>query len=623
MSTTQYRRLLVLGSITTFLLIIVGGVVRITGSGLGCPDWPLCHGQVIPPLRFDAWMEFSHRVVALVTSGLLLFISAVAWRRRAQDSDPWVRIPPLLLPLLLVPQALLGAIIVWYEMPADASPGVMIHLAAAMIILACMIVPAVALTLPDRSNEPPPDERSGMQARRYRRLVVATTSAAGVLLLTGGIVAGYHAIFSCYGFPDCNGALIPTRWNLGIAIQMVHRVVALVVTLLMLALLWQTWRIHRHDRAMLVTVTLAVAILIAQITVAAAIVLVWLPDFLEVTRTLHLTLATALWSTLVVLSMLALRRPAPAAATAPGERWQHTLRHETAEATPSLLADYISLTKPKVVLLLLLTTLAAMFITGAGMPSMSLVFWTMLGGYMAAGGAGAINCALEGDIDRLMGRTGLRPVPSGRIAPHHALWFGILVSGVGLLALLRFTTPLAAFLALIGLLYYVLIYTLWLKRTTWLNIVIGGAAGAIPPLVGWAAVTGGLSLPAFILFVIIFHWTPPHFWALALMKQKDYARAGVPMLPVVAGEQETRWQMLLYSILMVFLTFLLTPIQAMGPLYLVLAFLFGGIFMYYAWQVWRTGTPAHILGLYTYSLLYIALLFSAMVLDRVLFAQIV
>jgi protoheme IX farnesyltransferase len=218
-----------------------------------------------------------------------------------------------------------------------------------------------------------------------------------------------------------------------------------------------------------------------------------------------------------------------------------------------------------------------------------------------------------------MGRTSLRPVPSGRIAPHHALWFGILTSALGFAILARYTTPLATLLALIGLLYYVLIYTLWLKRTTWLNIVIGGAAGAIPPLVGWAAVTGTLTLPAFLLFVIIFHWTPPHFWALALVRQKDYARAGVPMLPVVAGEEETRWQMLLYSLLMVCLTLLLTPLQAMGPLYLVLAFVFGGIFMHYAWNVWRTGSPSHIWGLYKYSLLYIALLFSSMVLDRVLF----
>jgi protoheme IX farnesyltransferase len=163
-------------------------------------------------------------------------------------------------------------------------------------------------------------------------------------------------------------------------------------------------------------------------------------------------------------------------------------------------------------------------------------------------------------------------------------------------------------------------YTRWLKPNTWQNIVIGGAAGALPPLVGWAAVTGSLSLPAVILFLIIFYWTPPHFWALALVKEKDYARAGVPMLPVVAGEAETRWQIWLYSLLMVVLTLLLTPLQAMGMLYLLLALVLGVIFMRYAWNVWRAGGLGNTWALYKYSLLYLALLFSSMVLDRMLLA---
>jgi protoheme IX farnesyltransferase len=183
-----------------------------------------------------------------------------------------------------------------------------------------------------------------------------------------------------------------------------------------------------------------------------------------------------------------------------------------------------------------------------------------------------------------------------------------------------FTTPLAAVLALLGIVCYAFFYTRLLKKATWQNIVIGGGAGALPPLVGWAAVTGSLNLPAVILFMIVFYWTPPHFWALALVKEKDYARAGVPMLPVVAGERETRWQILLYSLLLVAITLLLAPLQAMGLLYLVLALVLGGVFLRYAWNVWHTGGQTHIWGLYKYSLLYLALLFSAMVLDRVLLA---
>ncbi|EFO81060.1 protoheme IX farnesyltransferase [Oscillochloris trichoides DG-6] len=279
--------------------------------------------------------------------------------------------------------------------------------------------------------------------------------------------------------------------------------------------------------------------------------------------------------------------------------------------------DYLSLTKPKVISLLLVTTLAAMFITGEGVPSISLIFWTLLGGYLAAGGAGAINCAFDADIDINMGRTSRRPVPSGRIPPLNAFIFGLLLSLLSVGVLYTFTTPLATLISTVGIIYYALFYTRWLKRSTWQNIVIGGGAGALPPLVGWTAVTGELSLAAILLMVIVFYWTPPHFWTLALVKQKDYARAGVPMLPVVAGERETRWQILVYSVMLVAISFLLTPLGVMGWLYLGFAALLGAIFIRSAWAVWQQGDAQAIWGLYKYSLLYLALLFVAMVVDRV------
>ncbi|NJK79892.1 MAG: protoheme IX farnesyltransferase [Chloroflexaceae bacterium] len=294
----------------------------------------------------------------------------------------------------------------------------------------------------------------------------------------------------------------------------------------------------------------------------------------------------------------------------------HVAPEAAVEKRPTLLSDYMSLTKPKVVSLLLVTTLAAMYITDAGLPSLALVFWTMLGGYLASGGAGAINCAFEKDVDINMGRTSRRPVPSGRIKPEHALLFGSTLVALSFVVLATFVTLMAAVLSLIGAFYYAIAYTRWLKRHTWQNIVIGGGAGAIPPMVGWAAMTNSVSLVPVILFLIIFYWTPPHFWALALVKQKDYARAGVPMLPVVAGEAETRWQIWLYSVLLVSFSFILTPIHAMGLMYLGLAAVLGGFFLYYAWLVWRRGDQAAIWGLYKYSLLYLALLFGAMVLDQ-------
>lgn len=284
----------------------------------------------------------------------------------------------------------------------------------------------------------------------------------------------------------------------------------------------------------------------------------------------------------------------------------------------TLLRDYISLTKPRVLSLLLLTTLVAMILADDGIPSFRLVFWTMLGGYLAAGGAGALNCALDCDIDRRMGRTGQRPVPGGRIAQHHAFWFGVGLSILAFVVLATYTTMLAAFLAITGVLYYTLLYTRWLKRSGWYNVVIGGGAGALPPLVGWAAVNGTLPLPAFLLAMIIFYWTPVHFWTLALVKQEEYAHACVPMLPVVAGEQETRWQIMLYAIVTVALSLLLTPLGIMGPFYLLLAVLLNSIFIAYAWNVWRDGDTKAVWSLYAYCLVYLALLFLAMVIDTLL-----
>lgn len=284
----------------------------------------------------------------------------------------------------------------------------------------------------------------------------------------------------------------------------------------------------------------------------------------------------------------------------------------------SLLKDYLSLTKPRVLSLLLLTTLVAMVLAAEGTLPLSLVFWTMLGGYLAAGGSGAINCALDHDIDRQMHRTSKRPVPAGRISQRRAWWFGIILVALSFVVLATFTTLAAALLAMAGAVYYVLVYTCWLKRRTWRGVVIGGGAGAIPPLVGWAAVTGSLALPALLLAVVIFYWTPIHFWTLALLKKDEYAQACLPMLPVVMGERETRWQMLLYAILLVTLSLLLPPLGVTGPLYLPPTLLLGLIFLHYAWKVWRSPERALVWQFYSYSLVYLALLFSSMVLGHVL-----
>lgn len=288
----------------------------------------------------------------------------------------------------------------------------------------------------------------------------------------------------------------------------------------------------------------------------------------------------------------------------------------------TIVKDYVTLTKPRIISLLLLTTLVPMLVAYQGQPGLpaflNLIFWTLLGGALAAGGSGAINMYMDRDVDAIMSRTKLRPIPSDRMQPRNALIFGLALNLLAFVVLYLAANLLAAVLAMIGTAYYVLIYTRWLKRTSTQNIVIGGAAGAIPPLVGWAAVTGNLNTEAFLMFAIIFYWTPPHFWALALLRRTEYARAGIPMLPVVRGEAETKWQILLYSLLMIVLSVVLTPLGMAGPLYLLLALVLGGIFLRDAYVLYREPGLTSAWRLYKYSLLYLALLFCAMVVDNYL-----
>jgi protoheme IX farnesyltransferase len=278
-----------------------------------------------------------------------------------------------------------------------------------------------------------------------------------------------------------------------------------------------------------------------------------------------------------------------------------------------LVGDYFTLTKPRVQLLLLLTTVCTMEV--AGSPSLGLILLTLLGGALSAGGAGAINHWYDRDIDLLMARTANRPVPAGRISPRAALIFGISLGVLSFAELSLTVNVLAASLALSGFLGYVFVYTLWLKRATPQNIVIGGAAGAVPPLVGWAAVTGSFGPAALYLFAIVFYWTPPHFWALSLLMKDEYAKVGVPMLPVVRGEDETRRQITLYSVLLVAITFLPFAGRLFDGLYALAAGVLGAIFLTFAIRLQRRPDRRAALRLYLYSLLYLALLFGAMVAD--------
>ena len=291
----------------------------------------------------------------------------------------------------------------------------------------------------------------------------------------------------------------------------------------------------------------------------------------------------------------------------------HTTIERAREA--SLVRDLISLTKPRIISLLLVTTIAPMFV--AGTPSIGLVLLVAIGGYLMAGGANAVNMYLDRDIDDRMARTRLRPIPSGRMAPPAVLAFGVALSCAATYMLAHFVNVLTAALALAGFYFYVFIYTRWLKRSTPHNIVIGGAAGAFPPLVGWAAMTHRVDLAAIYLFLIVFYWTPPHFWALALLKQRDYGNAGVPMAPLVWGEQETKDQMLWYTLILIPLTLLPVAFGAFGWFYFASALALGVTLLVGVLRV-RSAPQWNKIAwkVYKFSLLYLALLFVAMVIDQ-------
>src|SRR5438552_4277052 len=272
---------------------------------------------------------------------------------------------------------------------------------------------------------------------------------------------------------------------------------------------------------------------------------------------------------------------------------------------------YVALTKPRIVELLLVTTVPTMVVAARGLPSGWLVLATLAGGSLAAGGANALNMVADRDIDRLMRRTQGRPLVTGALTPRAALTFGLILEAVAFLELWALVNPLSAALAVSATLFYVFVYTLWLKRSSVSNIVIGGAAGAVPVLVGWAAVTGSLGLAPLVLFAIIFWWTPPHFWALAIRYRDDYAAADVPMLPVVRTLPETARQILIYTVILWLVTILFYPVGHMGDLYLAAALLLGGVFTYKAVQLARQASPQRAMRLFGYSISYLTLLFAA------------
>jgi protoheme IX farnesyltransferase len=590
--TARFRRLAVTTIAATFVLIAVGGLVRATDSGLGCPDWPRCFGRLVPPAELHAWIEHSHRLVASVVMVLVALLVVAAWRT---GQDKVVRRAAVAALVLVLAQALIGAFVVWWKLRADS---VTLHLATALALVALLV------WIGFRARHGPGDPaRRAVQDRRFVRLAATTAGLLYLQMLVGSTVTGHQAGLA---YP------LETLWpDLGPSvarIQLAHRTLAVVVGTLIVV----TWVVARRTQRAHPTVTrlagYATGLVAVQIGLGVANVANRLSALTVVP---HLAVGALLWGTMVALVLHAGRfagtpepdpaEPAPAPARSTGQS----------------VRAYFLLTKPRIIELLLVTTVPTMFIAARGVPSPWLMAATLFGGALSAASANVLNCYLDRDIDALMRRTARRPLPAHRVGPGDALRFGLVLGVAGFVWLWATVNLLSAVLATSAILFYVFVYTLGLKRRSTQNIVIGGAAGAVPVLVGWSAVTGRVGLPALVLFAIIFYWTPPHFWALSLRYKDDYAAAGVPMLPVVRGARETSTQILYYTVLLVAVTLLLYPAGRMGALYLATAVALGGAFIWRALELRRDLTGRRAIRLFSFSNTYLALLFLAMAVDAV------
>jgi heme o synthase len=426
----------------------------------------------------------------------------------------------------------------------------------------------------------------------FFRLLLMTLIAMVALTFTGWVAATQNASAYCTGWPIC----LPDEalgW-----FQVLHQLGAGVTGVLLLLDLRKAWREQAHHLVILPLATICAIMFFGQVFIGALEAAQPAPHL----AVLHAVASVSLWLSLIVLlfeSRSLAIKPMPAPVSSPQRRWM----------------DFLTLTKPWIVGLLLVTTVAGLVTGYHGLPPFPLVFWTLVGGALAAGGSSALNQYIDHELDRHMQRTANRPLAAGRLTQAEGLAFGLALCITSYFILAGLVNLLAAILSLAGIFYYVLVYSVWLKKVTVQNIVIGGGAGAIPPMVGWAAATGQLPLAAWILFTIIFIWTPPHFWALAIVRKKDYERAGVPMLPVVRGEDETRKQILLYTILLVAVSLLLPALHLAGTIYLFSALLLGGCLLYAAWRVWRIPGNKVAFLMYRWSSYYLLLIFIALMVD--------
>jgi protoheme IX farnesyltransferase len=610
---TRFQKLAAATVVTTLVLVTVGVIVRATDSGLGCPDWPFCYGQILPPLDDPkAWIEWIHRGIAAIIGFQILGLAVLALR---DHRDRRVLVGASFGAVVLVGfQAWLGRETVRL---GNSGESVTAHLAAAMVLVGVLVFILVRAGYPARIG-------GRGTSQRFTLLAAFAALATFALLLFGSNVTATGQALVFPDWPLMGGTLFPPLADPSTA-QILHRWIAVVVGVIVVGTAVVAWRTQRSNPT-LVRLAVAAGILFpVQAVLGGAQVLTRLEAW---TQTLHLAFGAVIWALLAALAVESYygARIAQRAAIGTGTTDDVGGSRPRDRSVGETIRAYVALTKPRIIELLLVTTVPAMVLATREVPGIVwadwgwLVAWTLIGGTLAAGSANAINCYLDRDIDELMTRTRRRPLPAHQVDPDRAVVFGLVLGVVSFAVMGWFVNLLAAFLTLLAIAFYVVVYTILLKRTTPQNIVIGGAAGALPPVIGWAAVTGNVGVPALLLFAIVFYWTPPHFWALSLRIRKDYAAAGVPMLPVVRGIPETTRQIGLYTILMVAISIVLWAVGRMGIVYLAAAVALGAVFLWQAWRLWQQGSSeegstAGAIRLYKYSISYLTLLFAAVAVD--------
>lgn len=591
------------------LVIAWGAYVRASGSGAGCGShWPACNGEVVPSFKkFETLIEFSHRV----TSGFVLPLVLVLlfWTFKVSKKGNPLRKTVSWSLVFVVIEALVGAGLVRFGLvdkdDSLARAVVMsVHLANTFFLLGFL-----TLTAWWASGKPVLKLKS--QGPLLWGLVVALLGVM-VLGISGAVTALGDTLFPVQNLLEgLKQDFSPTAHFL-VRLRLLHPLIALSVGIYLVLMLGLASYL-RPSEDVKMWGRISIGVFAFQLILGLVNVTLRAPIELQL---LHLFLADLLWVAVTIASVAALAEGVPKVEFSAVFKQEQPSEIYPQLSGMKLFKKYIALTKPKVISLLLFTTLTGMFIAQKGWPGFWLLFWVSIGGYMAAGAANAINMVIDRDIDQRMKRTSTRPTVTQEISSQNALLFAFLLALASFIMLWFAANLLCAMLALAGLAFYVVIYTLLLKRRTWHNIVIGGAAGAFPPLVGYAAITNELTPLAWSLFALVFVWTPVHFWALALLIKDDYAEAGIPMLPVVHGERTTILQIMFYAILTALISAIPFVQKDVGWFYLGPVVILNGVLFIRCFQLYQKPDRPRAVSLYKYSMVYLALVFLIMALDR-------